>query len=44
MNLQYLKWDAPPEKKEKTEGEEDDDIVFDNSDPMFKLMPHILLY
>ena len=42
MDLKFIKWTA--DEKEKPADGEDDDICFDNTDPVFKLVPHILLY
>ena len=40
MDLKFIKWDAD----EKAKTVDEDDIVFDNSDPAFKLMAHILVF
>lgn len=39
MKLESIKWN---EVIKKDEPDDDDDIVFDNTDPQFKLLAHIL--
>lgn len=41
MKLESIKWN---EVIKKDEPDDDDDIVFDNTDPQFKLLAHILQY
>ena len=42
MDLKYLKIDI--EDKDKPKVEDDDDILFESSDPLFKVVAHILVF